>query len=251
MAGGITAVFLQEPIPQDVEYHLFADGRSLFGLPNFCNVLSNLPFLLVGLLGIRATWGSVAPAVLEETRSAYAIFFLAVSLVGWGSSYYHLGPNNDTLVWDRLPMSIAFMALFSIAIGEFVSPRLGRLALPAFLILGVFSVVHWQRTEAAGAGDLRLYALVQFLPLLIIPILIAFFKASHAYTQATGYWQLLCAYIAAKVFEYFDAEIYSLGGFVSGHTLKHLSAACGVFLLLSALEHRRASERITRSEPIG
>ena len=39
-------------IPQPLSYHLFADRRSLFGIPNFGNVASNLPFAVIGVWGL-------------------------------------------------------------------------------------------------------------------------------------------------------------------------------------------------------
>ena len=42
------AVFLLPPIPQDPSYHNFADQRRLAGIANALDVLSNIPFALVG-----------------------------------------------------------------------------------------------------------------------------------------------------------------------------------------------------------
>jgi hypothetical protein len=52
VAAGV--LFLLPPIPQDLRYHEFADHRTVWGIPNFWNVVSNLPFLLVALWGLRA-----------------------------------------------------------------------------------------------------------------------------------------------------------------------------------------------------
>jgi hypothetical protein len=46
-------LLLLPPIPQDQSYHQFADQRTIFGIPNFWNVVSNLPFLAVGAAGLR------------------------------------------------------------------------------------------------------------------------------------------------------------------------------------------------------
>ena len=48
-ALSLLALGLLDPIPQDLAYHNFADTRALFGLPNAYDVLSNIPFLLVGV----------------------------------------------------------------------------------------------------------------------------------------------------------------------------------------------------------
>ena len=39
-------------IPQPQSYHVFADQRSFLGIPNFANVVSNIPFAVVGLWGL-------------------------------------------------------------------------------------------------------------------------------------------------------------------------------------------------------
>ena len=40
-------------IPQPLEYHAFADRRAWLGVPNFLDVMSNLPFALFGFMGLR------------------------------------------------------------------------------------------------------------------------------------------------------------------------------------------------------
>lgn len=236
---GSVTVFLHEAIPQDNSYHLFSDTRSLFNTPNFYNVASNLPFLIVGVMGIQWLFRSGINKLPTELRQALFIFFLGVFLVGVGSGYYHLWPDNQTLVWDRLPMAVAFMALMSVIIGDFISIRSIKFVLPALLVFGIFSVVFWYITEMKGAGDLRFYILVQFLPILIIPIILIGFKPE--YTSSAGYWRLLGAYGLAKGFEHLDSSLYNFVGFLSGHTLKHLTAALGIYFLLSAFKVKNTS----------
>jgi len=165
------------------------------------------------------------------------MFFLGVSLVAFGSGYYHLSPNNESLLWDRLPMTLAFMALFSIIIAEFTSSRLGNFSLWPLVFFGAFSVLYWHSTESGGEGDLRFYILVQFLPLLVIPLILLFFKSG--FTGVSGYWYLLVAYVAGKAFEYFDGVVYNMLIILSGHSIKHLVAALGVALLLRAYNNRK------------
>ena len=173
---------------------------------------------------------------IVELKPAYVLFFAGVALVNFGSGYYHLWPGNETLVWDRLPMTFAFMALFAVIIAEFASLKVSRLVLWPLVVFGVFSVFYWHFTESAGRGDLRLYALVQFLPMLLIPLLLLLFKPR--FTLTSGYWALLLAYVLAKVFEYYDEGLFESLGFISGHSLKHIVAALGVFLLLRAYKVR-------------
>jgi hypothetical protein len=232
-AAAAIALWLQGPIPQDPAYHRFADTRGLWGIPNFGNVVSNLPFLLAGPLGLwRVLRGRLDPLAARQ-RVAWAIFFAGTTLVGVGSAYYHLQPDDARLVWDRLPMTLGFMALTAALLGEYVGVRVGRRALPVLLVLGLASVVYWR-----AAGDLRPYALVQFLPILLIPAGLLALPAPAPHRGVL--WASLAAYVLAKVLEFADAGIYvALVGSVSGHSLKHVAAAAGVGLLAYYLRVRQ------------
>ena len=236
----VAGFLMVEPIAQDPKYHLFADQRTVFSIPNLLNVISSLPFLVVGILGLYSILRSHRICLISEMRAAYILFFLGVSFVTFGSGYYHLWPGNASLVWDRIPMSISFMALFSIIIAEFVSLRWGRLMLWPLILFGVFSVIYWYSTESGGEGDLRLYVLVQFLPMLVIPLILLFFKSR--FTKTSGYWYVLGAYVVGKMFEYFDGITQDMLVFLSGHSIKHLVAALGVALLLRAYNSRTLKE---------
>lgn len=231
----IIAIFFVKPIPQDIGYHKFIDNRMMLSLPNFWNVVSNLPFLVVGILGLTQL---KSLKTIAEMDVAYWLLFFGLILVAFGSGYYHLSPDNHTLVWDRLPMTIAFMSLFAIIIAEFINARKASLLLIPFLIAGVLSVVYWQWTESNGAGDLRAYAVVQFLPMLLIPVILICYKSR--FDKVSGYWLLLCFYLAAKLLEAFDVPVYELTlGFISGHSLKHIVAALGMFVLLVSYKKRK------------
>lgn len=234
---GVAGVLMMGPIAQDPGYHLFTDQRTVFNIPNFWNVVSSLPFLVVGVLGLYSILRSNRARLIAEMKAAYILFFLGVSLVAFGSGYYHLRPDNASLAWDRIPMALAFMALFSIIITEYVSLRWGCLLLWPLVLFGLFSVIYWYVTESGGEGDLRFYILVQFLPVLVIPLMLLFFKPG--FTRTSGYWYLLGAYVAGKFFEYFDGLTQDTLIFLSGHTIKHLLTAVGVALLLKAFNHRK------------
>lgn len=238
VAAFIVGTALQKPIPQDASYHAFADQRTVLGVPNFWNVISNLPFLLVGIAGLRALRKGGPNRPLQPLYPAYAVLFMGVSLVAFGSAYYHLTPDNGRLTWDRLPMTLAFMSLLAIVVGERIDPQLGRRWLPFLLLIGLLSVVYWHVSEVRGNGDLRPYLLVQFLPLALIPLIMLLFPSASSKTYYI--WGMLGAYAAAKVLEVFDRHIFNALGVVSGHTLKHVIAAAGVyFLVLAAAAERR------------
>ena len=122
---GTVAVITNGPIPQAPGYHAFADQRQFLGIPNFWNVASNLAFLVVGLWGLLILGRRPTPGVLPALLPAYLAFFLGTVLVAIGSAYYHLSPSDKRLVWDRLPMTVTFMAFLAILIGEQISPEIG------------------------------------------------------------------------------------------------------------------------------
>jgi len=168
-----------------------------------------------------------APRPLDP---AYFVLFLALIFVSFGSAWYHLAPDNRRLTWDRLPMTLAFMAFLAIVIGERIDPHLGRRCLPFLLLTGAASVIYWHFSELRGRGDLRPYLLVQFLPLVLIPLIMLLF--SPPLSKGYGIWGMFAAYVAAKILELFDERIFRLHGVISGHTLKHLAAAVGTYFLL-------------------
>lgn len=236
----LISTFLLDPIAQDPAYHQFKDSRSLLGIANFCNVVSSFAFLVVGVLGLYKILITKSLIITSDFKIAYLLLFASLSLVALGSGYYHVSPDNKTLVWDRLPMAVGFMSLFSIIIYEFISTRFGRRALLPAILTGIFSVIYWGMTENRGAGDLRLYILVQFLPILLTPIILVFFGSR--FSHVTAYWWLFLAYLLAKLFEHFDSQIFIITGIISGHSLKHLAAATGFYLLLKSYENRQLAD---------
>ena len=239
--AAIIGLASQERIPQDIAYHNFADLRTFFAIPNFGNVFSNLPFLIVGLIGLFKLFVSKNLNILSEMTIAYALLFFGVFLVAFGSGYYHLSPNNHSLVWDRLPMTISFMAMFAIIIAEFVSLKMGKYLLWPLLLVGVASVAYWHISELQDAGDLRFYAFIQFFPMLVIPVILLCFRSR--FSQINAYWVLIASYALAKVFEHFDQSIYSILSFtLSGHSIKHIVAALGLYYLLIAYQQRKELE---------
>ena len=215
----IAGIFVLSPIEQDKVYHNFCDADTIFNIPNFWNVVSNIPFLIIGLIGLYKT------STLLDKKIQYIMFFSGITLVAIGSGYYHLNPNNNTLVWDRLPMTIAFMSLFSIIISEFINMKIGLNSLFPAVLVGLLSVIYW-----VVFNDLKIYILVQFYPVLAILVMLIFFKSK--YNLTIGYWLLLLAYIIAKIFEHFDYQTESALKILSGHTLKHIVIAIGIISLL-------------------
>ena len=232
----ILPFLLLKPIQQPQSYHRFADKRTILGIPNCLNVLSNIPFVVVGLIGgiyvgiLIVRGGGFASLV------SYMIFFAGVFLTGFGSGWYHLNPNNDRLVWDRLPMTIVFTGFFCLVLSEQISIMAGVVLLLPLLILGLFSVFYWKWTEDRGRGDLRLYGVVQFLPMLLTPLILVMYDSPADFIFYIV--ALLICYLFAKLFESLDFILYSFGNMVSGHTFKHLFAAAAAFCPLLMLYSR-------------
>jgi hypothetical protein len=237
---------LLSPLAQDPAYHAFADGRSLLGIPNFWNVASGLPFFIVGVWGL--VFLARNPGTVTHLRGVWTVFFIGVLLTMFGSGYYHLAPDNASLGWDRLSMVIAFMSLSALVIGEYLSTQWANRLLVPLLLIGAGSVYYWLHTEAQGAGDLRPYALVQFLPMILLPFIVLLGRAR----SDLGPWfgLLIVFYAAAKIFEFYDASVFAAGELMSGHAIKHLLAALGAACLLPGL-HRRAQPASRRAPVTG
>jgi hypothetical protein len=135
-------------------------------------------------------------------------------------------------------MTLGFMGFFAGVIGERVSQRAYRLLLWPLVGIGVASVLYWYAGELRGQGDLRLYALVQFLPLLLIPLIMALYPPRYSHGNYLAI--TLGGYAAAKALEYFDRPIFEALGFMGGHALKHLAAAVACWALVRMFTVRKA-----------
>jgi hypothetical protein len=209
-------------IGQDPAYHQFADTRPALGVPHGWNVLSNVPFLLVGLIGLHR-----CRRCAGASRRAWRVAFTGIALVALGSAWYHHAPSVDALVWDRLPMTIGFMGVLTAVLEPRVGDRAARDLLGPAVLAGVASVAYWH-----WSGDLRPYIWVQFTPLLLIAAVIAL-DGHHPATRPL--LAALVLYGAAKGFEAADASIFALtGGLTAGHACKHLVAAAACLALVTA-----------------
>ncbi|KGN47933.1 uncharacterized protein LOC101206038 [Cucumis sativus] len=226
-------------IPQSQDYHHFADHRQFFGIPNTLNVVSNFPFLIIGLIGLVLCYHeNYFRLSLRGELYGWTCFYIGVALVAFGSSYYHLEPNDARLVWDRLPMTIAFTSIISIFIIERIDEYKGTLSIIPLLLVGIVSILYW-----CWFDDLRPYALVQFVPCIAIPLMTILLPPM--YTHST-YWLWAAGfYLLAKVEEASDKLIYKWTyHIVSGHTLKHLCASMvPVFLTLMLAKRTIEPER--------
>jgi hypothetical protein len=232
----VVAAILLPAMPQPLEYHRFADTRAMLGIANFLDVASNIGFLLAGIAGLAVVSRPRKAFVSTAERWPYAVFFAGLLLTAAGSAYYHLAPDNERLFWDRLPMTIAFMSLIAAQIVDRIDVKAGLVSLVPMLVVGAASVVYWRATERAGAGNVLPYGILQGYSIVVL-ILLAALHPSR-YTRGNAIYGIFAAYVLAKILEYFDSELFGLGGLVSGHSLKHLAAAASGFIACRMLQLR-------------
>ncbi|CAM6086743.1 unnamed protein product [Calypogeia fissa] len=226
-------------IPQDQSYHNFADRRNYFGIPNTFNVVSNFPYLVIGVVGLVLTLhGNNFGLSLKGEVWGWTVFFIGIASTAFGSAYYHLKPNDARLVWDRLPMTICFSSIMAVFIIERIDELTGRASILPLLGAGIVSVAYWR-----FANDLRLYALVQFVPCIAVPAMTIALPPRYSHSV---YWLWAAGfYLIAKVEEALDMKIYRWTKlWVSGHTLKHLcSALVPVFIIIMLYKRSMKNER--------
>lgn len=233
LVGTFIFFFSKSLMTQPQSYHHFADTRMMFGIPNAFDVLSNFFFLVAGALGIS----EVMKQAKLLTKKSWFWFFLSIILIAPGSAYYHWDPNDSTLVWDRIPMSMGFMALYIALLVEHISTSLERYLFPV-IALGIISVVVWAVTT-----DLRFYFWVQFSSFVTIPLILLLFKSR--YTHKFYFLYALVIYGLAKWTEVKDHEIFhGTGDIVSGHTLKHVLAAMGLATLWWMIKVRKTTDNL-------
>lgn len=233
----IAAIFLAARVPQPLSYHNFADARPWLGIPRFGDVVSNIPFAIVGVWGLIFLLQQRRQCFLDpRERWPYYFVFIGLLLTALGSSYYHLAPDNARLVWDRLPMTIVFMSLVAAMIAERISVKAGLWLLPLLLAIGIASVVQWHLSEVRGHGDLRFYAAVQIYAGLVLLLMLLF---PARYTRTSDLAVAVGFYVLAKLLETFDRSIFNLGHMVSGHSLKHLAGAAAGYWILRMLQKRQ------------
>lgn len=217
--GSFFWMFSKPLIAQDLTYHAFVDVRTLWGIPNTQNVMTNIFFLLSGIWGLKVLAGNEL-----KTKKSWVWFFISIILVAPGSAFYHWEPNNSTLIWDRLPMSMGFMALYVVLLAEHISLKFEKYLYHA-LFIGLLSIAIWVVTT-----DLRFYFWIQFSSFLTIPMILFLFPS--LYNKKHWYFITLVIYGLAKWVEVLDREIYlATNEIISGHALKHILAAMGLAAL--------------------
>ena len=227
----ITLAVLLPAVGQASKYHLFADQRTWLGVPRAADVLSNLAFLVVGLLGAITLLSPRRLPLRNATATSLWCVAGGFVLTGIGSAWYHLQPNDATLVWDRLPMTLVLAGVISAAIAERVGENIAIAALAALIVAGVVSVMYWR-----SSGNLTPYAVLQFGGIIALLALLALTRAGD---DPFAWWWILGWYCFARVAELADRNVWqATSGIVAGHTIKHLAAAVAGAAMFYPLRNR-------------
>ena len=226
------------PIAQPLEYHRFADWHTCLGIANGWDNLTNLLFFVSGGLGLRFMFSPQGRNAFSDPREAlpYSLFFVSTILVGFGSGYYHLAPDNSRLLWDRAAIMLAIASWFAAIMCERVSVTSGLRLLPLLYAAGLGSVVYWGWSEMNGHGDLRAYGLMQLYPLLLVPLLLWLYPPRYSGDRHIGI--IITLYVLAMVCDFMDQPIMSVTGMISGHTIKHIVVALAMYWVMLRLKRR-------------
>jgi hypothetical protein len=190
--------------------HPFVDARTLWGMPNAIDVLSNAPMALAGLLGLFAWRGRALPSA---TQAALRVFFAGLLLTGLGSVWYHWAPDAAGLVWDRLGMAVTFAGALALAVSERVGQVQARPTLLVAFIAAVLSAVL-----PFTHGNVLPWAVVQFGGVALIVWAALQQPAPGAIGVRIG--ALIAWYALAKLLELGDAAVFhATGDLVSGLSL--------------------------------
>ena len=215
-------------IAQPEHYHAFADRRSLLGVPNMMDVLSNLAFACFGVFGAWRIWLSPQGALSPAQKGLAGLFFFGLVATAVCSSWYHLQPQDNGLAIDRYGMTLAFAGLLGLAGATQVSDRAGQWLALTVLVCGAWSIWSWSTTL-----NVLPWAVLQFGGIALM--LGLGFLQPRADTLPVSWIAVILLYATAKVLELFDMPVYQLTSeLISGHTLKHIVASCAALPVLHA-----------------
>jgi hypothetical protein len=209
--------------------HPFVDARTLWGIPNAMDVLSNLPFAFFGVWGL---WRVLRVRTLPTaTRIASSVFFAGFILTCAGSSFYHWTPDAWGLALDRAGMACAFAGVLGLAIAERVSLRAVHWAWGSVFITAMLSIAL-----NYVAGAIAPWAVVQFGGMAVV-LWAATLRAQPG-ALAVRWGVVIAIYALAKLLEMGDAAVFHLTQeWISGHSLKHIAASLAALPVIIALRH--------------
>ncbi|MEJ6021562.1 hypothetical protein [Ramlibacter sp. PS4R-6] len=222
-------------VPAPPAYHSFADTRAWGALPNAGDVLSNLAFALAGLVGAWKVWRLPRGALTNMQRAMAGLFFAGLVLTAACSAWYHLGPDDARLVVDRSGMAVAFAGLLGLAVTTRVGERAAAFVGLAFLAAAPLAL------HASVQGELLPWVVLQFGGMALLVLLALGRPLPDA--LPVRWLAIVAIYCAAKACEGLDGWAFAASGYLfSGHTLKHLVAACAALPVIAALGWHNAAE---------
>lgn len=221
-------VALMHPVINGPSFHHYADGRGFLGIPNAGDVLSNLPFVVIGILGLLA-----ARQVVGVSRGLVALFFAGIMAIGLGSGAYHAHPIDATLAFDWLPIVLALAWLSALLLADRVDPRAGKVAAVVLPLAAIASVAWWWGGGGtADGGDMRWYAFLQLLFVALVPVILLLYPNGRL--DRTPLLLGVACFVAARLMQSSDETVLAATG-VSGHTMKHLVAGLAAYFVLRAV----------------
>ena len=196
-------------IPLPSSYHNLADTRKLFNMKHGYNIISNL-----------AVFAPAAYLLQKHTHTTQnKIFAFHISLIALTSTYYHLKPTNDRILWDMLSIATTHAVLLSYFVEE-------KVAITIY-VLSVMSVIYWFLYN-----DLRLYIIL----LLGIPLYIIL-QIYNDERVKQYIIPLIVSSLFTRYVEYNDSTVFNYTNkTISGHTLKHIGAGISLYLTIIILD---------------
>ena len=224
----LTAAIFGPFVAQPGHLHGFVDQRSWWGIACAMDVLSNLPFALLGLMGLVCLF-SHRRQIPWTQRGLATLFFIGLTVTAAASSWYHSQADDAGLAIDRLGMVVAFAGLLGLAAADRISPRAGVALGLAVLVLGPLSVWVW-----FALGNVLAWAALQFGSMALV-LWLAWVKPIPGALAVRWGW-VIVIYAIAKIFEQADEAVYALSSqLVSGHSIKHVVASFAALPIISAI----------------
>ncbi|KAL9810074.1 hypothetical protein AtNW77_Chr5g0095571 [Arabidopsis thaliana] len=228
-------MFITPKVPLDsFRHHIFADKRNFMGVPNTLNVMTNFPFLIVGVLGfVLCIGGSFFNISLNGEIWGWTLFYAGIASLAFGLlfiiSNLMTTESSGTLC---LFILIAYSSLFSSFLVERAGEKVGLSCLILLLFISCLSVAY-----ARVFNDLRLCMTFQLIPCLVIPVMAVLLPPK--YTHSRFWLWATAAYTIAKIEGLADNKIYNANRYIiSGHSLEHLCSAVATLLLTIMLLYR-------------
>lgn len=220
-------VAMMHPVIRGAGFHVYADQRTTLGIPHIGDVLSNLPFVIVGLFGM---WH--ARDITGLPRGLVLAFFASVACIGLGSGLYHLTPSDATLAVDWLPIALTASLMVALLVHDRIDPTLGWIVTAVATAASVGSIAWWWFTL-----DARWYGLVQLTSIALVPVIVILYPRGRLERG----WLLagVACFVLARLVHAQDRALLDASGVISGHTLKHLLAASATWCVLRSLPRPR------------